>query len=78
MKKSKTLRQKLEYNRQYGQTILNEKITNLLHKMNKQNYKLIHQNTNGFIKKTKQKYGIKNISKIERIYIQTINKLKQN
>ena len=78
MKNSKTFRQKLEYNRQCGQTILNEKITNLLHKMNKQNYKLIHQNTNGFIKKTKQKYGIKNISKIERIYIQTLNKLKQN
>ena len=76
MKNSKTFRQKKEYIRQYGQAKINEKIGDILHKINNKNYKLIYQNLYGFIKKTKQQYGIKNICKDERILIQTINYYK--
>tara|TARA_B100000131_G_C17936621_1_gene540598 strand:- start:429 stop:665 length:237 start_codon:yes stop_codon:yes gene_type:complete len=72
----KHTRQKKEYISQTGRLKIKEKINNTLENMNKDNYVLLHNNIKNFIKYTKQKYLIKNITKSERILIQTINYYK--
>lgn len=78
MKNNKFQRQKVEYNRQLGHKIINDKINFYLTKINKQNFEKINYDVKSFVKRNKQKYGIKNILKNERIYNQTINILQKN
>jgi hypothetical protein len=73
----KQQRQTHEYNRQLGQNKINEKIKDSLQKINTINFKIINNDVKSFIRKHKQTYQIKNCCKLERTFIQTINKFSK-
>ena len=72
---SKYQRQEYEYNINLGKQIINKELERTLLIITNKNINIEQKRISNFLKKTKNHYKIKNKSKSERIWEQTINKL---
>ena len=82
---TKTKRQLFEYNRQYGQTLINIHFNKLFPKLDKETNKKLNKDTlittnqffNAYVRKLKLNYNISNTLKCERTWLQHVNKLQK-